>query len=328
MMTREAEFYIKETASRVCCQLCPHNCLLADQQTGLCRSRINQQGILYATNYGRWTGIQLDPIEKKPLYHYHPGSQIMSLGPNSCNLSCDFCQNFEISQVDCPTIEIGPEQLRDLMISRKQTQVAFTYSEPLTAYEFILDFAQLSPEIEIILISNGFINPEPLARLIPFVSAMNIDLKSIRDSFYRQRCAGTLAPVLDSIKTVYKSGIHLEITNLLIPGANDDPQEIKDLIDFCADISPDLPLHFSAYHPAYKSREQATPPETVLYACELAASRLNFVYAGNLGATEYTDTLCPECGSLLIDRSRGRVTNSVKSDGTCQKCGRKICGVF
>ena len=325
---REAEFYSKETGGTVRCQLCPHFCILKPGQTGLCRSRNNQDGILVATNYGKSIGGHADVIEKKPLYHFRPGSTIYSLGPNSCNLSCDFCQNYEISQLESPYSMISPQQLYDLLKSNQLKQVAFTYTEPLTWYEFILDFAILAKGIDIVLVSNGHINPEPLRRLLPYISAMNIDLKSIREAFYRKRCGGGLQPVLKTIRTVHAAGIHLELTNLIIPGANDSPEDIQALVDFCFELGPDIPLHFSVYHPAYKSRENGTPVQTVINACKSARAKLNYVYAGNTRGSGFEDTLCPECDSMLIHRGGMQVVSTIKADGSCPVCAKRIYGVF
>lgn len=327
-MVREAEFYLKLPNHSVRCELCPHFCHLSDGQSGRCRSRTNNGGILIAVNYGRSIGGYQDPIEKKPLYHYHPGSLIYSLGPNSCNLSCDFCQNYQISQLDSPTVPLSPDQLKTLLNSNDLHQVAFTYTEPLTWYEFILDFARLAPETDIVLVSNGYINPGPLQKLLPYLKAMNIDLKSIRETFYKQRCGGDPAPVLQTISMAHAAGVHLELTNLLIPGANDDPADILDLVEFCAELDPELPLHFSAYHPAYRSSEPETPGSSVIAACRLAKSRLRNVYAGNLAESLFSDTVCPACGKTVISRRSGRVLCAPNWGGNCPQCGNKILGVF
>ena len=323
---RESMHYQKQEGTAVQCLLCPHLCILREGETGLCRGRQNQDGRLIATNYGRSIGLAVDPIEKKPLYHFHPGTSILSLGPNSCNLSCFFCQNHNSSQEPSPTLDISPEQLQDLIRERNLTaQVAFTYTEPLTWFEYIYDFARLAPDVDIVLISNGFINLEPLKQLLPFVKAMNIDLKSIRDKFYQDHCGASLDVTLQTITKAHEAGVHLELTNLLIPGLNDTDEDIRDLVKFVAELDRRIPLHFSAYHPAYKSKIPATPVATVLKACRMAKESLDFVYAGNIGPNEFSATKCPNCSSELISRGR-RV---VGLDGAaCKSCGQEIYGVF
>lgn len=323
---RECMHYQKLEGSELRCLLCPHLCVLREDEIGLCRGRQNLDGRLIAINYGRSIGLAVDPIEKKPLYHFHPGTSILSLGPNSCNLSCFFCQNYNSSQGSSPTLDIVPEQLQDLIRERKLTaQVAFTYTEPLTWFEYIYDFAQLAPDVDIVLISNGFINPEPLNQLLPFVKAMNIDLKSIRSQFYQEHCGASLDVTLRTISKAHEAGVHLELTNLLIPGLNDSDEDIRDLVKFVAEFNPQIPLHFSAYYPAYKSKIPATPVATVLKACRTASESLEFAYAGNIGPNEFSATKCPNCGTELISRGR-RV---VGLDGpACKNCGNKIYGVF
>ncbi len=311
---------------KVQCVLCPHLCLLKVGETGLCRGRQNQDGKLIAINYGHSVGLAVDPIEKKPLYHFRPGTSILSLGPNSCNLSCFYCQNYNSSQQESPTMDISPRQLRDLIQERGLApQVAFTYTEPLTWFEYIYDFAQIAPEMKIVLVSNGFINPEPLDQLLPFVKAMNIDLKSMSDQFYKEHCGASLDVTLRTIKKAHARGVHLELTNLLIPGLNDSEEDILDLVKFVGELDRRIPLHFSAYHPAYKSKIPATPISTVLKTCRMANDYLDFVYAGNIGINEFSATKCPNCGKELITAGR----RAVSLDGAaCKNCGHKISGIF
>ncbi|MDD2332588.1 MAG: AmmeMemoRadiSam system radical SAM enzyme [Candidatus Cloacimonetes bacterium] len=323
-------FYKSLGEKSVQCELCPHFCTIGEGSRGLCRMRFNKKGILQAQNYGRSIVFALDPIEKKPLYHFFPGSRILSLGPNSCNLSCFFCQNFQSSQFDCPTHELSPEDLKDYLLAHLLNQVAFTYTEPLTWYEYIYDFSCLcqSEGIRIVLVSNGYINPEPIKIIARAVSAMNIDLKAFDDSFYRTYCKGSLNPVLATIRFVYEAGIHLEITNLLIPGLNDDQTTIGKLIDFLASLDPDIPLHFSAYHPAFKAKIASTPASVVQNACQMAKEKLKHVYAGNCSVPEFQDTYCPGCGRVLVSRSNYALQNVMNKSNTCPHCGTEIYGVF
>jgi len=311
------------------CFLCPHFCLIPMGKRGLCRGRSNRNGFLYADNYAKAVALNLDPIEKKPLYHYHPGSQILSTGANSCNMNCIFCQNSEISQCDQDTMELETQDLIDLHETQQIKQIAFTYTEPLTWFEYILFLAQqLSPlGIEFVLVSNGQINPEPLRDLIPFLAAANIDLKAMNSEFYRSYCNGYLESVLASIESIFNAGIHLEITNLLIPGLNLDHEKIASLVDFIAGLSPDIPLHFSAYHPAHKCALPKTEQRQIISACKSASKRLNYVYAGNVSRTEFSDTRCPECKMTLIER-KGLFVNTLLVDKLCPRCSATIYGVF
>ena len=283
---REAIYYRKE-GDKLICELCPRTCSLEIGQRGLCRGRQNLNGKMIAINYARSVSLAIDPIEKKPLYHFHPGSQIISLGPNSCNLSCAFCQNWQISQAECPTREISIAELANLCREQNPRQVAFTYSEPLMWYEYIYDFALYAPEIEIVLITNAYLNPQPWKDILPFVKAMNIDLKSIKDEFYHQTCGAGVEVVKNNIRKAHEAGIHLELTNLLIPGLNDTDEETAELAEFVASVDSNIPLHISAYRPCYKMTIRATTPEEIEHACEIASKRLMHVYAGNIWSTHY-----------------------------------------
>lgn len=326
-MIREAMFYEKAGESGVRCKLCPHCCYLKVGESGKCRGRKNSDGRMIAVNYSLSIGLALDPIEKKPLYHFRPGSQIMSLGANSCNLSCFFCQNFSSSQENCLTGTFSVNEL--YTVARKMAgpkQVAFTYTEPFTWYEYIHDFAELAKDVDIVLVTNGYVNPAPLAEILPFIRAMNIDLKSIKQEFYRQYCGAELETVLNTIREAYKAGVHLELTNLLIPGLNDTDAEISELAEFIATVGKDIPLHISAYHPAYKSEIPATTAKAVIHACEIASHYLHYVYAGNIRAAAYNVTSCPECGKVLVPADRARC--EIDAEGNCSYCGQQIYGVF
>ncbi|MFO8144776.1 MAG: AmmeMemoRadiSam system radical SAM enzyme [Candidatus Syntrophosphaera sp.] len=328
-ITREAMFYEKLEDQKVRCQLCPHSCVLKSGQRGICRGRKNVDGKMIAVNYGQSVGLSVDPIEKKPLYHYRPRSTIISVGPNSCNFSCFFCQNYDISQLDCPTRYITIEQLYSLVgeyCKDGPRQIAFTYTEPFMWYEFIHDFANFANDTDIIMITNGYISPDPLKKLMPRISAMNIDLKAIRDDFYRKYAGGTLEPVKQTIIAAHESKVHIELTNLLIPGLNDSEEDIDDLIDFVASIDVNIPLHFSAYYPAYKATIPATSPLSVLNACKIASEKLSYVYGGNIYTESFQETTCPKCGATLI--TAGRKMTGISETGTCKNCGHRIYGVF
>jgi pyruvate formate lyase activating enzyme len=312
----------EKLANAVVCRLCPHECRLTEDKRGICVCRFNSHGELVTDNYGELVSLAVDPIEKKPLYHFYPGSGILSTGCNCCNLGCLNCQNWTISQEKSPTVYKTPQELALLALQHKSLGVAFTYTEPMVWFEYIMDTAPLLHNFGLrsVLVTNGFINPVPLEQLIPHTDAMNIDLKSMRPEFYTHICKGMLDPVLDTIRRVAASTVHLEVTNLLIPGRNDSDEDIELLVDFVASLSRQIPLHFSAYHPDYKMEEPPTSAATVLRARIIALKKLDYVYIGNVRSDEGNDTICPACGHLLIKRSGYRTQVVGVSDGLCRKC--------
>jgi len=326
--TAKIAYYYKQLPDgKVECLLCLHQCLIVDGATGRCRSRTNFHGILYAVNYGLSVSVQSDPIEKKPLFHFHPGTKIISLGGNSCNLQCSFCQNFSISQELTDTMYISPAMLIELCTRSKCTQVAFTYTEPVTWFEYVLDCAKAlrAANIDVVLITNGYIQEQPLRELLQYVSAMNIDLKSIENQFYQELCNGTVEPVLRTIQIAAES-THVEITNLVIPKKNDSIEQLEHLIDFIAQVNPLIPLHFSRYFPRYKMKEPTTPIETLHKAYDLAKKKLTNVYIGNVDLPYHT--YCPNCNAKLIDRTNYSGVSQVLNTGHCPQCGLPIYGVF
>ena len=273
---------------RVVCSLCPHHCRLADGETGFCRARANEGGAIRCKNYGRLTSVALDPIEKKPLYHFHPGSFILSVGSFGCNLRCPFCQNYAISMADgqSETQDVTPAELAALAhdLSRRppgNIGVAFTYNEPLLSYEFIMDAAPLLHEagLFVVLVTNGMIAPAPLEALLPHVDAMNIDLKGWQPDFYR-RLDGDLSTVKHTIARAVKS-CHVEVTTLIIPGQNDSAGDMEEESRWLASLSPDLPLHISRYFPRWHENTPATPVETIERLAAIARKHLRFVHKGN-----------------------------------------------
>ena len=273
---------------RIVCSLCPHHCRLADGETGFCRARTNDGGAIRCKNYGRLTSVALDPIEKKPLYHFHPGSFILSVGSFGCNLRCPFCQNYAISMADgqSETQDVTPAELASLAhdLSRRphgNIGVAFTYNEPLLSYEFIMDAAPLLHEagLFVVLVTNGTIAPVPLEALLPHVDAMNIDLKGWQPDFYR-RLGGDLAAVKHTIARAVKS-CHVEVTTLIIPGQNDSAGDMEEEARWLASLRPDLPLHISRYFPRWHENTPATPIETIERLAAIARKHLRFVHKGN-----------------------------------------------
>ena len=273
---------------RIVCSLCPHHCRLADGERGLCRARTNVVVVICPTYYGRLTSVALDPIEKKPLYHFHPGSFILSVGSFGCNLRCPFCQNYAISMADgqSETQDVTPAELASLAhdLSRRphgNLGVAFTYNEPLLSYEFIMDAAPLLHErgLAVVLVTNGTIAPAPLEKLLPHVDAMNIDLKGWQPDFYR-RLGGDLAAVKHTIACAVKS-CHVEVTTLVIPGQNDSASDMEEEARWLASLRPDLPLHISRYFPRWHENTPATPIETIERLAAIARKHLRFVHKGN-----------------------------------------------
>ncbi len=324
-MIKPAEWYDKLDDRKVVCRLCPAECSLQPGSKGICRSRFNRDGELVTDNYGELVALAVDPIEKKPLYHFYPGTNILSTGPNCCNLGCLHCQNWSISQESAPTKYLSPEDLTQAAIDSGTIGVAFTYTEPLIWFEYIKDVAQLLREaqLRVVLVTNGYLNPKPFQELLPLVDAMNIDLKGMNEQFYLKICKGKLAPVLDNIRAAYESGIHIELTNLIIPGENDDIAEIEKFIEFVASISANIPVHFSAYRPEYKMQNEPTPDSTLLELLELSRKSLNYVFLGNTRLSAGSDSNCPGCEALLIKRD-GYKTEIVGMDRSdCARCGFK-----
>lgn len=323
---RRAKFWEQLQGNRVRCRLCPQNCLIGEGKSGSCRARANHGGDLYSENYGKTSSIAVDPIEKKPLYHYKPSKLILSLGTFGCNLRCLHCQNYSISQQKVAARYFDPESVPPLINNfENNIGIAFTYNEPLIWYEYVHDVAKLvkekQPDASVVLVTNGFINQEPLEELLPFVDAMNIDLKSFSDETYKKLCGGRLEPVLETIKTASKH-CHLEVTTLLIPDTNDSEEEIREIARFLAGINENIPLHLSRYYPQFLLNKPATPKETLLRASGIAREHLNHVYIGNLPEAD-TNTYCPNCGKVLIERKYYHTKIHLK-EPSCPRCGEAI----
>lgn len=307
---------------RVQCVLCPFNCVLAEGKTGICRGKQNIGGELIAVNYGLTTSMNLDPIEKKPLSNFYPGSEILSIGPNGCNLKCDFCQNYQISQGTVRTQYFAPEEMAVIASREGSMGIAYTYTEPLIWFEYVLDTAREARALGLknVLVTNGTINPEPLEELLPWIDAMNVDIKSMDPAFYRKVCKGKLEPVLETVRRA-AGRTHIEITNLVIPGLNDADEDFEKLSAFMAGLDELMPLHLSRYYPAHMRSNPPTPPETLERAAEIASRRLKHVYVGNVASDERNQTLCPSCGKVVITRSGYYVRKVDVRDGKCAFCG-------
>ena len=321
---KEAMYWEKLEGGRVHCKLCPHNCNIADGKRGLCRVRKNEGGTLYSIIYGRITSAAMDPIEKKPLYHFHPGKAILSLGTMGCNFACKFCQNYTIAQMEAPTRPLSPEEAVRAAGEHDSIGLAYTYNEPFIWYEYVYDTARLAREngLKNVLVTNGYVQQEPLNDLLPYIDALNIDLKSMRPDFYRKICRGEMEPVLETCKTAARHAL-VEITNLVIPGYNDTDDDFEKLATWVAEnMGRQTPAHVSAYFPCYKLQAQPTPLSTLERAYDAFSKHLDYVYLGNVASRRGADTSCTSCGALLIER-RGYSTKPVglADDATCTRCG-------
>ena len=332
---REAAYYEELAGGAVRCNLCPNNCLLAEGQRGLCKVRQNIGGKLYNLVYGKVVALHLDPIEKKPFFHFLPGSQSYSLATAGCNLTCLYCQNWEIAQnfpEDVRAESISPEQVVAEAKKSGAQSIALTYSEPIAFYEYMLDIAKMArPQgIKVVVVSNGYINEEPLRELLKYIDAIKIDLKGFNEEFYQRIVGGRLAPVLESLKIIKQSGVWLEIVNLLIPGENDSEQEIKAMSQWIKEnLGEDVPLHFSRFYPMYKLQNlPPTPEETVKRARRLALEvGLKYVYTGNIDDPESWATYCSKSGRVAIKRIGYFVEENNLINGACPD-GEKIPGVW
>lgn len=325
-MRKEAMYYTKNENGEVSCGLCPHCCIIKEGRRGICGVREHQKGVLDCVNYGEVSSFGLDPIEKKPLFHYKPGSYIASVGSFGCNFNCGFCQNASIAKNMPKTKILLPEELIKMAQEMKvdgNIGIAFTYNEPSIWYEYVLESAQRcqNSNMDVILVSNGYISREPLKELIPFVNAMNIDLKAFNKEFYTSVCKGDLKSVLATIEYT-NDYCHVEITTLLIGGYNDKASEIRELAKWVASINPDLPLHLSRYHPAYKFTDPPTSIESIQAAYSIAKEYLKYVYIGNVRGV-LNNTNCYECGEKLVERNDFETKIFVNSN-KCPHCGAKI----
>ncbi len=321
---RTAEYWRPEGNS-VRCALCPHRCLIGPGKRGICRVRENRDGALVALTYGKVTAVHLDPIEKKPLYHFHPGREILSIGSVGCNFRCLFCQNYPLVLGDAPLSDAGIPELVRAARESGSVGISYTYNEPMIWIEFVADCARAFREAGLanVLVTNGFVNPEPLAALLPLVDAMNIDLKSMDPVFYRRICGGTLEPVLETIRTSAKS-THVEITNLLVTGENDSDEAIRRVVDFVAGIDREIPLHLSRYFPQHRMSAPPTPPGRLDAAYRIGLEKLRYVYVGNFHLPGAEDTRCPACGATVVRRT-GYRTAAVGLAGTrCAACSSPL----
>ncbi len=318
------------------CLLCAQECVIKSGERGRCRARINQNGVLKSLAYGRPAAIHIDPIEKKPFYHFLPGASAFSLGTAGCPLSCKFCQNWEISQArpeDIRTSVYGPEEIVASAVRKQSPVIAFTYNEPTVFIEYLTDIARQGRKqrIKSVLVSCGFMNPRPLDELCDVLDAIKIDLKGFSPDFYRNICQAELDPVLRSIKHIARKGLHLEIVNLVVPTLNDSPAMMNRLIEWVAgELGPDVPVHFTRFHPAYQMLQlPPTPVSTLEKAYETAKAKgIHYPYVGNIPSHPGNHTYCPSCGKTVVERTGFFVLSNRIKNGNCPFCEQVIAGVW
>ncbi|MBD3246167.1 MAG: AmmeMemoRadiSam system radical SAM enzyme [Candidatus Omnitrophica bacterium] len=319
------------------CVLCAHRCRIVEDAFGFCGVRQNIGGTLFTHVYGYPIALQDDPIEKKPLYHFLPGSRSFSIATVGCNFQCGFCQNWQISQTNtrgghtAASRKILPEEVVNLARERGCQNIAYTYTEPTVFFEYARDIGVLARRagLKNLFVTNGYLTGEARDELVPFLDAANVDLKSFRDEYYREICRGRLEPVLETIRDLHRRGIWVEVTTLIVPGENDSDGELGDIASFLVSVSPDIPWHISAFHPDYRfTVHKRTPAEKILRAQEIGHERgLRFIYPGNISGS--ADTRCPVCGRRVIRRS-GFTAEAVAlaRGGVCGQCGARLNGVW
>ena len=334
--TKEAMLYEKLAGDKVRCDLCAHRCVIADGEKGICQIRKNLSGALYTLVYGRSIIQHADPVEKKPLFHFHPGSTAFSIATPGCNFRCRWCQNWDISQMVRERHLImgekaSPEQVVSAAQKADSQSIAYTYTEPTIFFEYTYDTARLAHEAGLynIYVTNGYMTEEMLETFHPYLDAANVDLKAFRDETYRRYVGARLKPVLGTMKVMKRLGIWLEVTTLVIPGINDDDAELKDAADFVADeLGVDTPWHISRFFPDYKMTDVSpTPVETLRRVQQIGLEAgLRYVYVGNVPSE--ANTVCHECGQMLVRRSGYRVLeNYLQPDHSCPNCGTQVAGV-
>lgn len=332
---REAKYYEKKEDKKLICKLCPHECRVADLERGTCGVRENNGGTYYTLVYGNPCSLNIDPIEKKPIYHFYPTTKSLSLATAGCNFVCKFCQNWEISQrrpEQVKSAKLFPKQLVDIARQRWCKTISHTYTEPVIFFEYMLDCAIEGKKrgVPNLMISNGFIQEKPMRELCKYLGAVKIDLKAFTEKFYDEMCAGSLKPVLNTLTTLKDEGMWFEIVVLIIPTLNDSPKEISDMTKWIyKELGPNVPVHFSRYYPTFMLKNiPPTPPDTLFRCRKIAMNNgLKFVYVGNI-MSDAENTYCPSCNKLLIERLRYNVDIKAMKKNKCKHCGETIPGVF
>jgi len=325
----------KKTNSKIQCILCPHNCKLGKDGIGICGVRKNNGREIELLTYGVISGYALDPVEKKPLYHFYPGTNILSIGSYGCNMRCDFCQNYNISQqtLDSFSRKADPHKIvMDALALSNNIGIAFTYNEPVIWFEYIADIAREARKegLKTVMVTNGYANSQPLDEIISFTDAFNVDLKAFNNEFYRKLTGANLEPVKESLKQIALSGRHLEITTLVIPGRNDDEKEMESQTQWIAgELGKEIPFHLSRYFPMYKRNDPSTSPETLRKLASIASKYLDYVYIGNTNSDKGQNTYCPACGKIITNRSGYNIMHqNIDREGKCIGCGKKIYSNF
>jgi len=329
--------YRVEEEGRVACGLCHHRCRIAPSSFGTCGVRRNREGKLFTQVYGEVIAAHIDPIEKKPLFHFLPGSMSLSMATVGCNFRCSFCQNWQISQnskrpePDFSGRRMDPQEIVSAALKQKCLSISYTYTEPTIFFEYAFDTARLADRagLKNVFVTNGYMTAEALRTIQPYLHGCNVDLKSFQDAYYRDFCGARLAPVLESIRTMKRMGIWVEVTTLVIPGQNDSDRELSDIAAFIAQVDPDIPWHISRFHPDFQYLQSVpTPVSTLRRAYALGREKgLRYVYIGNvLGEAE--DTLCPTCGRTVIGRSGFTISSLRLKEGRCFHCNSPVAGVF
>ncbi len=335
-MKKEAMFYTQKEDKKVECNLCAHKCIIKDSKFGLCNVRQNIDGRLYSQVYGELIANSVDPIEKKPLYHFLPGSNSYSIATSGCNFRCSFCQNWQISQVKKNRLETfrkrytKPETVVQKAVDNNCKSISYTYTEPTIFFEYAYDTAKLAKKNDLknVFVTNGYMSNEALKKISPYLDAANIDLKSFRDEFYKKMCKARLKPVLNTIKKMIEHGIWVEITTLVVPRQNDSDEELNNIAEFISNVSKDIPWHISRFHPDYRyNSSEPTPIETMEKAYTFGKNHgLKYIYLGNVSNEK--STICTNCGKKILKRSFFGIKKIDIKDGKCKHCNSKIEGIW
>ena len=334
---KEAKWWKEGKNGKIICTLCPRYCELGEGQKGFCYIRENINGKLYSTGYGRPTGFGLDPIEKKPLFHFLPGTSVLSFGTAGCNLGCKFCQNWTMSKSkleDVNALYASPEDVVKLALQYNAPTIAYTYNDPTIFGEYVIDISQIARNsgIRNVMVTAGYIDKKARKDVYKYIDAANVDLKAFSEDFYRKLTLSHIAPVLDTLRWIKnETDIWLEITTLLIPGENDSDDELKAMADWIVkNLGDEVPLHFTAFHPDFMMRDKnPTPHSTLIKARKIALNAgIKYCYVGNVHDNEGETTYCPNCGKPLIKRDWHSVYENNLVDGKCPDCGTAIAGVF
>ncbi len=337
MAKKEAMLYQKVEDNKAQCNLCAHRCSIPPEKKGVCGVRVNKEGTLYTKTYGKVITANADPIEKKPLFHFLPGTSSYSIATAGCNFRCKFCQNWRISQLskkwkgEFPGEKMSPEPIVKEAKGLNCASIAYTYTEPTIFFEYAYDTAKLAQKegLKNVFVTNGYQTPETIEKMVGIIDAANIDLKSFRNKYYQEICGAKLQPVLDSIQLMRQKGIWIEVTTLVVPDQNDSNQELTEIAEFIASIDKNIPWHISRFHPQYQITDsKPTPMKTLEKAAQIGkVAGLRFIYLGNIYRHDLENTYCPQCKELLISR-QGFSSQSHLQNSSCPNCNTKIPGIF